>query len=74
MEHFLCALLRTQEGEMGILFRLEDAQGDFRLTNAAITQLLLVLKADLRPLRCWLIRDSWWLCTLCAHSLLRTRN
>lgn len=47
MEHFLCALLRMRRHELGVLFQLEEAQGDLGLTTAAATQLLLVLKADL---------------------------
>lgn len=47
MEHFLCALLRMQRCELGIhYFRTEEAQGDLELTTAAVTQLLLVFKAN----------------------------
>lgn len=47
MEHFLCALLRMQRRELGIhYFRTEEAQGDLELTTAAVTQLLLVFKAN----------------------------
>lgn len=46
-EHFLCALLRMQRRELGIhYFRTAEAQGDPELTTAAVTQLLLVFKAN----------------------------
>lgn len=64
MEHFLCGLLRIQRRELGVLFLLEDAQGDLGLITAAVTQLLPVLQEDLWPLKCWLIRDSSWPRTL----------
>lgn len=70
MEHFLCALQRMRRHELGVLFQLEDAQGDLGLTTAAVTQLLLVLEADLWPPKCWLIRDRQLTAMHSTHFLL----